>query len=38
MDPGGRPSEPCRVGSSTVDPKERFMREAWGEQASESPL
>lgn len=38
MDPGGRSSEPCRVWSATVDPKERFMRQAWRKQASEGPL
>lgn len=38
MDPGGRSAEPCRVWSPAVDPVERFMRQAWREQASESPL
>lgn len=38
MDPGGRSGEPCRVWASTVDPEERFMRQAWREQASEGPL
>lgn len=38
MDPGGRSSEPCRVWRSTVDPEERFMGQAWGEEAAESPL
>lgn len=38
MDPGGRSGEPCRVRSSAVDPEERFVRQAWGEQASEGPL
>lgn len=38
MDPGGRSAEPCRVWSSAVDPEERFVRQAWREQASEGPL
>lgn len=38
MDPGCRSAKTCRVWSSTVDPEERFMRQAWREQASESPL
>lgn len=38
MDPGGVSAEPCRVCCSTVDPEERFVRQAWREQASEGPL
>lgn len=38
MDPGGRPGEPCRVWPSTVDPEERLVRQAWGEEGSEGPL
>lgn len=38
MDPGARSSEPCWVWCSTVDPEERFMGQARGEKAAESPL
>lgn len=38
MDPGGMSAEPCRVCSSTVDPEEGFVWQAWREQAPEGPL